>query len=83
MRMSKAKAMLLVVLCGDVIAAQRQPSGPAPGVLVPVGSHSLHLRRGSGRGTIRPSFWKLAGGILDGLVTSTGSSGYTRANLCL
>ena len=61
MRMPKAKAVLLVVLCGAAITAQRQPNGPAPGVLVPVGSHSLHLRC-VGPGAQHPTVILEAGG---------------------
>jgi pimeloyl-ACP methyl ester carboxylesterase len=89
MRMPKAKAVLLVVLCGAAITAQRQPSGPAPGVLVPVGSHSLHLRC-VGPGGQHPTVILEAGGggystvwsrVQDLLVTRVRTCAYDRAGL--
>ena len=89
MRMLKAKAVLLVVLCGAAITAQRQPSGPAPGVLVPVGSHSLHVRCVGPAGQ-RPTVILEAGGgaystvwsrVQDLLATRVRTCAYDRAGL--
>ncbi len=39
-----AKLVVSLLASGQLLLAQQSPSGPAPGVLVDVGGHQLHIR---------------------------------------